>query len=286
MKKRLLAAAMAAVMAVSLSACSTGQTETTPTTGNTEANSSEANNTEASNTETTAGETSADAGNTESKGVLVMATNAEFPPYEFHEGGEIVGIDVEIARAIAAEMGMDFEIEDIAFDSIIPAVQSGKADFGAAGMTVNEDRKMNVDFSDPYASATQVIIVKEDSEISGPADLEGKLIGVQQGTTGDIYASDEFGDDHVERYNKGFEAVQSLNQTKIDAVIIDGEPAKVFVSQNEGLKILDEAYTEEEYAICVKKGNTELLEGINAAIAKLEESGELQAIVDKYISAE
>ena len=286
MKKRLFAAAVAAVMAVSLAACG-GQTGTTTTTGSSEPASAETSNTETDNADaTTAGDTAGSTAATETNGTLVMATNAEFPPYEFHEGGDIVGIDVEIAKAIAAEMGMSFEIEDIAFDSIIPAVQSGKADFGAAGMTVNEDRKMNVDFSDPYASATQVIIVKEGSEITGPADLEGKLIGVQQGTTGDIYASDEFGDDHVERYNKGFEAVQALNQNKIDAVIIDGEPAKVFVSQNEGLKILDEAYTEEEYAICVKKGNTELLEGINAAIAKLEDSGELQAIVDKYISAE
>ena len=211
---------------------------------------------------------------------LVMATNAEFPPYEYHEGSEIVGIDVEIARAIATEMGKEFTVEDMSFDSIIPAVQSGKASFGAAGMTVTPDRQENVDFSDPYATATQVIIVKEGSEVAGPSDLEGKKIGVQQGTTGDLYATDEFGDDAVERYNKGFEAVQALSQEKIDAVIIDGEPAKVFVSENEGLKILDEAYTEEEYAIAVKKGNTELLKGINAAIAKLKESGELQKIVD------
>ena len=217
---------------------------------------------------------------------LVMATNAEFPPYEYHEGSEIVGIDVEIARAIATEMGKEFTVEDMSFDSIIPAVQSGKASFGAAGMTVTPDRQENVDFSDPYATATQVIIVKEGSEVAGPSDLEGKKIGVQQGTTGDLYATDEFGDDAVERYNKGFEAVQALSQEKIDAVIIDGEPAKVFVSENEGLKILDEAYTEEEYAIAVKKGNTELLKGINAAIAKLKESGELQKIVDKYITAE
>lgn len=219
------------------------------------------------------------------KGTLVMATNAEFPPYEYHDGGEIVGIDVEIARAIATEMGMDFEIEDIAFDSIIPEITSGKADFGAAGMTVTEDRKVSVDFSDPYATATQVIIVKEGSEITTPDDLTGKTIGVQLGTTGDIYAGD-VEDATVERYNKGFEAVQALTQDKIDAVMIDGEPAKVFVEENEGLKILDEAFTTEEYAICVKKGNTELLEGINAAIAKLKESGELQKIVDKYIAAE
>ncbi len=236
-------------------------------------------------TETPATEAATEAAE-ESKGTLVMATNAEFPPYEFREGGEIVGIDVEIAAAIAEHMGMDFEVEDIAFDSIIPAVQSGKADFGAAGMTVTEDRKQSVDFSESYATATQVIIVKEDNaEIATPDDLEGKFIGVQLGTTGDIYASD-IPDATIEQYNKGFEAVQALTQNKIDAVVIDGEPAKVFVSQNEGLKILDEAFTTEEYAICVKKGNTELLEGINAAIADLKESGELQAIVDKYITAE
>lgn len=287
MKKSLLAVTLAAVMTAGLAACGGTPTETT-TAGNTETSNTEAGSTEAGSTEAAAssGESAEASQDNETKGVLVMATNAEFPPYEYHDGGEIVGIDVEIAKAIAAEMGMELEIEDIAFDSIIPAVQSGKADFGAAGMTVSEDRKMNVDFSDPYASATQVIIVKTDSEISGPADLEGKLIGVQQGTTGDIYASEEFGDANVERYNKGFEAVQSLNQNKIDAVIIDGEPAKVFVSQNEGLKLLDEAYTEEEYAICVKKGNAELLDGINAAIARLKESGELQTIVDKYITAE
>lgn len=247
MKKKMFAISLAACMAFALAACSSKE---------------------------------------DSKKVLVMATNAEFPPYEFHEGGEIVGIDVEIARAIATEMGMDFKIEDMAFESIIPAVQSGKADFGAAGMTVDETRLKSVDFSDTYAKATQVIIVKEGSEIQGPSDLSGKKIGVQLGTTGDLYATDEFGDDAVERYNKGFEAVQSLQQGKIDAVIIDGEPAKAFVAESEGLIILDESYTDEEYAIAIKKGNQELLDGVNAALAKLKESGELQAIVDKYITAE
>lgn len=282
MKKKVLALAMAACMTAALTACGGNTKETTAaaTEAATEATTAaEAAEAAESSAETTAAEA------TESKGTLVMATNAEFPPYEFHEGGEIVGIDVEIARAIATEMGMDFEIEDIAFDSIIPEVTSGKADFGAAGMTVTEDRKQSVDFSDPYATATQVVIVKEGSEIASVDDLAGKTIGVQLGTTGDIYVEDVEGAT-IERYNKGFEAVQALGQDKIDAVVIDGEPAKVFVSQNEGLKILDEAFTTEEYAICVKKGNTELLEGINAAIAKLKESGELQAIVDKYISAE
>ncbi len=198
-----------------------------------------------------------------------------------------MGIDVEVAEAIAAKLGMTLEIEDIAFDSIILELQSGKADFGAAGMTVREDRLANVDFSDTYTTASQVIIVKEDSDITGPDDLAGKFIGVQLGTTGDIYASDyEEQGSTIERYNKGFEAVQAMIQDKIDAVVIDVEPAKVFVSQNEGIKILDEPLTVEEYAIAVKKGNTELLEKINTALGELKESGELQAIIDKYISAE
>lgn len=285
MKKKCLALAMAVCMTAALTACGGNKAAETTTAAATDAA------TEAASDATTAAEAAessveeTEAAATESKGTLVMATNAEFPPYEFHDGGEIVGIDVEIARAIATEMGMDFEIEDIAFDSIIPEVTSGKADFGAAGMTVTEDRKQSVDFSDPYATATQVVIVKDGSEIASVDDLAGKTIGVQLGTTGDIYAED-VEDVTLERYNKGFEAVQALSQDKIDAVIIDGEPAKVFVAENEGLKILDEAFTTEEYAICVKKGNTELLEGINSAIAKLKESGELQAIVDKYITAE
>lgn len=282
MKKKALALAMAVCMTAALTACG-GNTADTTTAAASEA-------TEAA--DTTAAEAGADEAETEAAeeteaagGTLVMATNAEFPPYEYHDGGEIVGIDVEISKAIAEQMGMTLEVEDIAFDSIIPEVQSGKADFGAAGMTVTEDRLQSVDFSDTYATATQVVIVTEDSAIASPDDLVGKSVGVQLGTTGDIYAGD-IEDVTVERYNKGFEAVQALSQGKIDAVVIDGEPAKIFVEENEGLKILDEAFTTEEYALCVKKGNTELLENINTAIAELKESGELQAIVDKYITAE
>ena len=221
----------------------------------------------------------------DSKDTLVMATNAEFPPYEFHEGDDVVGIDADIARAIGEEMGMEVKIEDMAFDSIIPAVTSGKADFGAAGMTVTEDRKKNVAFTDTYATATQVIIVKEGSDIAGPDDLTGKKIGVQLGTTGDIYA-DDIEDAEVERYNKGFEAVQALTQDKIDAVVIDGEPAKEFVAEADGLKILDEAFTEEEYAIAVAKDNDDLLKKMNEALASLKESGKIDEIVAKYISAD
>ena len=221
----------------------------------------------------------------EGKEVLVMATNAEFPPYEFYEGQEIVGIDAEIAAAIAEKLGYELKIEDMAFDSIIAAVSSGKADFGLAGMTVTEDRLESVNFSDTYATATQVVILMEDSPITGIADLDGKKIGVQLGTTGDIYAGD-IADATIERYNKGFEAVQALTQGKIDAVIIDNEPAKVFVAENEGTKILEEDFAVEEYAMAIAKENTELLEKVNEALAELTEDGTLKAIVDKYISAE
>lgn len=214
--------------------------------------------------------------------VLVMATNAEFPPYEYHEGDEIVGIDAEVAALIAEELGMTLEIEDMAFDSVLAAVQSGKADIAMAGITVTETRQMVVSFSDTYTKATQMMIVAEDSEITCKDDLVGKTIGVQLGTTGDLYAED-VEDATIERYSKGFEAVQALLQGKVDAVIIDGEPAKVFVEENEGIKLLEEAYTEEEYAIAVAKDNEELLEKINSALAKLEENGEFQKVLDKYI---
>lgn len=219
------------------------------------------------------------------KKTLVMATNAEFPPYEFWEGDGIVGIDVEIAQAIADDLGMELVIDDMAFESVIAAVQSGKADVALAGLTVNEDRLANVNFSEPYTTAAQVVIIKEDSPVASPDDLEGKKIGVQVGTTGAIYAED-IEEASVEQYNKGFEAVQALLQDKIDAVIIDREPAKVFVSQNEGLIILDEEFTVEDYAIAISKSNDELLANVNSSLSKLKSSGKLQEIIDKYISAE
>lgn len=224
-------------------------------------------------------------GTAEEKQTLVMATNAEFPPYEYYEGDDVVGIDADIAAAIAEELGMELKIEDMAFDSIVPAVTSGKADIGVAGMTVTEDRLKNVNFSDTYAKATQVVIVKEDSDIAGPDDLSGKTVGVQLGTTGDLFASDIEGAT-VEQYNKGFEAVQALTQGKIDAVMIDAEPAKEFVAEAEGLKILDEAFTEEEYAIAIAKDNEELLDQVNEALANLKDSGKLDEIIAKYINAE
>lgn len=220
----------------------------------------------------------------EEKETLVMATNAEFPPYEYYDGDKIVGIDAEFAAAIADKLGMELKIEDMAFDSIIPAVQSGKADFGAAGMTVTDERKTQVDFTDTYYTGRQVIIVTEDSTIATPDDLEGKKIGVQQGTTGDLYTTDDYGDENIERFNKGMEAVQALMQGKVDAVVIDDQPAQTFVSENEGLKILDTEYVEEDYAMALKKGNDELLGKINDAIKALKEDGTFDKIVAKYIT--
>ncbi len=216
---------------------------------------------------------------------LVMATNAAFPPYESVDGNEIVGIDPEIAKLIADDLGKELVIEDMAFDSIIAAVQTGKADIAMAGMTVTEDRKQNIDFSDPYTEAAQVIVVKTDSAVASPDDLAGKTIGVQIGTTGDIYAED-IENATIERYSKYFEAINALVQGKIDAVIVDREPAKVFVNDNAELKLIDEEFTVEEYAIGVSKENTQLLNDINASLKKLQESGKIDEIINKYISAE
>ena len=290
MKKKVVAVALAACMAVSLAACGSSDSAATTAASAAESTEAKAEDTTAAEATTAAEETKTEEAKTEETeaagGVLVMATNAEFEPWEYYEGSEIVGIDVEIAQAIADKLGMELEVEDMAFDSIIPAVTSGKADFGAAGMTVDETRKKSVDFTDTYANASQVIIVKEDSEITGSADLADKKIGVQLGTTGDLLSSELAGDENVERYNKGFEAVQALLQGKIDAVVIDSAPAKVFVEQSEGLKVCEEAMSQEEYAIAVKKGNTEMLDKINGALKELKEDGTIDEIINKYIPAE
>ena len=220
-------------------------------------------------------------------GVLTMATNAYFPPYEYYEGDTIVGIDAEIAKAVADKLGLELKIEDMEFDSIITAVSAGKADMGLAGMTVTEERKKNVNFSDTYATGIQVVIVPEDSDITSVDDLyNGKKIGVQLSTTGDIYCCDDFGADNVEQYNKGNDAVMALVSGKIDAVVIDNEPAKSYVAANEGLKILDTEYVTEEYAAALNKDNTALLDAINGALAELKADGTLDAIISKYIPTE
>lgn len=216
-------------------------------------------------------------------GVLTMATNATFPPYESYEGNDIVGIDADIAKAIADKLGLKLEIQDMEFNSIITAVQSGKADLGLAGMTVTDERKQSVDFTDSYATGIQSVIVKEGSSIKSIDDLKGKKIGVQLATTGDIYAKDDFGEENVEEYNKGADAVMALTSGKIDAVIIDNQPAKAFVKTTDGLQILDTDYVQEDYAAAIQKGNTDLLNAVNGALKELKEDGTIQKILDKYI---
>ena len=221
---------------------------------------------------------------------LVMGTNANFPPYEYWEGDTIVGIDAEVAAALAEKLGMELQIDDMDFGAIINAVASGKADMGMAGMTVTEERLQSVNFSVSYATGIQAIIVKEGSAITSVDDLyaEGAsfMIGVQESTTGDIYCSDDFGEDHVSKYKNGADAVAALVADKVDCVIIDNEPAKVFVANNEGLVILDTEYVEEQYAIAIALENTELLDKINAALQELIDDGTVAEIVAKYISAE
>lgn len=224
---------------------------------------------------------------------LVMATNAEFPPYEYMENGEVIGIDAEIAAAIAEKLGKELVIENVDFDSIIIGVQEGKYDFAMAGLTVTEDRKEQVDFTETYATGKQVIIVKNDSKITKADDLfaEGAnhKIGVQLATTGDLYCTWDIEDEglgKVERYNKGADAIMALQSGKVDCVVIDNEPAKVFVEQNEGLKILETEYIIEDYAAAVGKDNPELMKAINDALKELIADGSVAKIIEKYIPAE
>ena len=221
---------------------------------------------------------------------LTMATNASFPPYEYWDGDQMVGIDVEIAEAVCAEMGYELDKLDMDFNAIINAVTSGKADFGMAGMTVTEERQQSVAFSISYATGVQSIIVKEGSPITSYDALaaEGATykVGVQMATTGHIYAEDEFGVERVVLFDNGNDATMALKNGKVDCVIIDNEPAKAYVAANEGLVILDSAYAVEDYAACFAKGNTELVEKFNAALQKLIDDGTVAGIVAKYIKAE
>ena len=226
-------------------------------------------------------------------GKLIMATNAAFPPYEFIEGNEIVGIDAEIAGAIAEKLGLELQIDDMEFDSIVESVKGGKADIGLAGMTVTPERQEVINFTASYATGVQVVIVTEDSAITTVDDLfaEGAMhiIGVQRNTTGDLYSTwdlEDAGLATIDRYSKGADAVQALLTGKVDCVVIDNEPAKAFVAANEGLKILDTAYAVEDYAAAMSKDNAELYEAVNKALEELIADGTVASIVEKYIPAE
>ena len=218
-------------------------------------------------------------------GKLTMATNAAFPPYEMTtDAGEFEGIDVDTAKAIAEKLGLELQIDDMDFDAALLSVQQGKADIVMAGVTVTDERKAVMDFSDSYATGIQSIIVPNDSDIASPDDLAGKKIGTQRGTTGYIYCSDDFGDENVVAYDNGLTAVQALNNGQVDAVVIDNAPAKEFVAANPGLKVLDTSYAEEDYAIGMAKGSA-LEDAVNKALEELKADGTLQSIVDKYINA-
>ena len=230
--------------------------------------------------------------NTIEDGKLIMSTNAAFPPYEMtDDAGNFIGIDVEVAQAIADKLGLELVIDNMEFTAALEAAQNGKSDMVMAGVTVTEDRLMVMDFSDSYATGIQVVIVPNGSDIAAIEDLEGKKIGTQMGTTGYIYASDSpenggYGEDNVVAYDNGITAVQALLNGQIDAVIIDNAPAQAFVAENPGLKILETEWLTENYAIGLAKGNTVLREAVNGALAELIADGTVQQIVDKYIPAE
>ena len=242
----------------------------------------------ASSASSAAASTSAAAGEltTVEAGKLTMATNATFPPYEMTtDSGDIEGIDVDTAKAIAEKLGLELQIDDMDFDAALLSVQQGKADIAMAGITVTDERKAVMAFSDSYATGIQSIIVPEGSDIASPDDLAGKKIGTQRGTTGYIYCTDDFGEDSVVAYDNGLTAVQALNNGQVDAVVIDNAPAKEYVAANPGLKVLETSYAEEDYAIGMAKGSS-LEDAINAALEELKADGTLQSIVDKYITAE
>lgn len=279
--KKVAAAVLAGMMAVSMAACGSSSSSTSTAASTT----SEASSTAAE----ASGDSAVEA--IKKKGTITMVTNAEFPPFEYKDGNEVLGIDAQVAQKIADKLGVKLQITDIAFDSCIPALKSGKADFCAAGMSVTDDRKKNVDFTDPYFNASQAIIVPaSDSAIKTPEDLDGKVVGVQTGTTGDTYVTNEDGSNdisvkEVKRYQKGMDAVSDLMAGRIDAVVIDNYPAQKFVSQNpDKITTLDKALTDENYAIACPKGS-DLVEVINEVIGELKDSGELDKIVDSETAA-
>ena len=243
----------------------------------------------ASSVASSASSASASAGEltTVEAGKLTMATNATFPPYEMTtDAGEFEGIDIDAAQAIADKLGLELQIDNMDFDAALLSVQQGKADITMAGITVTDERKAVMAFSDSYATGIQSIIVPEGSDIASPDDLADKKIGTQRGTTGYIYCTDDFGEDAVVAYDSGLTAVQALNNGQVDAVVIDNAPAKEYVAANPGLKVLETSYAEEDYAIGMNKDNTALVEAVNAALEDLKADGTLQSIVDKYITAE
>ena len=275
--KKLFALLLTLAMVLSLAACG-GDTTAEDTTG--DDTTGDDTNTE---TQEPTGDTTL---TTVEEGKLIMSTNAAFPPYEMtDDSGNVVGIDAEIAAAIAEKLGLELQIDDMDFDAAQLAVQNGKSDICMAGLSVTEDRLLVMDFSDSYATGVQVVIVKEGSDVTLD-NLGEQMIGTQRATTGNIYCTDEFGEDHVVAYDDGIVAVQDLVNGKVDCVVIDQAPAQEFVAANPGLTILDTEYANEDYAIGMAKGNTVLVEAVNGALNELISDGTVQSIIDSYITAE
>lgn len=276
-RRSFLAAAGLSVAALALTACGGSSSSTASSVASSAAASSEA----ASSSAAAAGDLA-----TVESGKLIMATNATFPPYEMTtDTGAFEGIDIDTAQAIADKLGLELQVDDMDFDAALLSVQQGKADIVMAGVTVTDERKAVMDFSDSYATGIQSIIVPEGSDIASPDDLAGKKIGTQRGTTGYLYCSDDFGDENVVAYDSGLTAVQALNNGQVDCVVIDNAPAQEYVAANPGLVVLDTSYAEEDYAIGMAK-NSPLEDAINSALKELKDDGTLQSIVDKYITAE
>ena len=292
--KKYFALLLAGVMALSLAACGgSSSAPAAPAETQKEEAAAEAPAEEKAEAEAPAAEEAAAEIKTVEAGKLHMATNAAFPPYEMiSDNGGFEGIDVEIATQIAQKLGLELVVDDMEFGSVITSVQGGKSDIAMAGLTVTEERKQNVDFTESYATGVQVIIVPEGSDIQTVDDLANdKMIGVQDGTTGYIYCSSPvedggYGEDHVTSYPNGAMAIEALKGGKVDAVVIDNEPAKAFVQANAGLKILDTEYIIENYAIGISKDNNGLRDAVNNALKELIADGSVQQIVDKYINAE
>ena len=289
--KKTLALLLALVLAFGLMACSSSDTEAPAGDTATDTTTDTTDTTDAADaTDTTGTSDTADTGSSEfttvTEGVLTMSTNAAFPPYEMTDDQDnVIGIDADIAAAIADKLGLELQIDDMDFDAALLAVQQGKSDIVMAGVTVNEERLAVMDFTDSYATGVQVVIVPEGSDVTLD-NLGDHMIGTQRATTGNIYCTDDYGEDHVVAYDNGITAVQALMNGQVDCVVIDNGPAQEFVAANPGLTILDTEYITEDYAIGIAEGNTALLDAVNGALNELIADGTVQSIIDSYITAE
>ncbi len=281
--KRLAALLLAAGMMVSMAAC-------TSVSDSSSSNNSSSSDSSASG-ESSTGESSID--KIKAAGKIVMATNAQFEPFEYIDGTDFKGIDIEISQKIADELGVELEIHDVKFESVIAEITTGKANFAAAGMSITEERLKNVDFSNEYFSATQsIVVMKEGSSVAKPEDLKDKVVGVQTGTTADTYVTDEKGENNVgvkevKRYNSFVDAANDLMTGRLDAVVMDDFPATKLVEKNaDKIMKLDDELTGEKYAIAVPKGDKEMQDLVNKVLADMEESGEMDELLTKYIDEE